>query len=238
MNALVLRKRALSVLMATALMGGTLALAGCGGGDDEAAATSTDGGGGGGTGGGGGGTGGGNRAPTISGTPPGSVVQGTAYAFTPTASDPDGNTLSFSVANLPTWASFNATTGRLSGTPTSGQVGTYGNIRISVSDGTATTNLATFTIQVVGTATGTATLSWTPPTQYTDGSPLNDLAGYKVYWGTSQGSYSNSVTIANPGLATYVVDQLTPAQWYFVVTAYSSTGAESGFSNEASKRVL
>ena len=227
MNALVPRKRALSILTAIALAGAALALAGCGG-DDEAAATSTGGGGG----------GGGNQAPTISGTPPGSVVQGTAYAFTPAASDPDGNTLSFSVANLPTWASFNATTGRLSGTPTSAQVGTYSNIRISVSDGTATTSLATFSIQVVGTATGSATLSWTPPTQNTDGSPLNNLSGYKVYWGTSLGSYGNSVTIANPGIATYVVDQLTPAQWYFVVTAYSSTGVESGFSNVASKQVL
>jgi hypothetical protein len=230
MDARVLRKRAISVLTAMALTGATLALAGCGGGDDEAA-TSTGGGGG-------GGGGGGNQAPTISGTPPGSVVQGTAYAFTPTASDPDGNALSFSITNLPTWAAFNATTGRLSGTPTSAQVGTYSNIRISVSDGTATTNLAAFSIQVVGTATGSATLTWTPPTQNTDGSPLNDLAGYRVYWGTQQGTYSNSTTIANPGIATYVVDQLTPARWYFVVTAYSSTGVESGNSNVASKQVL
>jgi hypothetical protein len=67
---------------------------------------------------------------------------------------------------------------------------------------------------------------------------LNDLAGYRVYWGTQQGTYSNSTTIANPGIATYVVDQLTPARWYFVVTAYSSTGVESGNSNVASKQVL
>jgi hypothetical protein len=46
------------------------------------------------------------------------------------------------------------------------------------------------------------------------------------------------VTIANPGLATYVVDQLTPAQWFFVVTAYSSAGVESGFSNMASKQIM
>jgi hypothetical protein len=227
MNVLIPRKRALSVFIAIAFTGAALALAGCGG-DEEAAATSTDGGGG----------GGGNQAPTISGTPPGSVVQGTAYAFTPTASDPDGNTLSFSVTNLPAWASFNSTTGRVSGTPSSGQVGTYGNIRISVSDGTATTNLASFSIQVVGTATGSATLTWTPPMQNTDGSPLNNLAGYRVYWGTQQGNYANSVTISNPGIATYVIDQLTPAQWFFVVTAYSTTGVESGFSNVASKQVM
>ena len=58
-----------------------------------------------------------------------------------------------------------------------------------------------------------------------------------MYWGTSQGNYSSSVAIANPGLATYVVGELTPAQWYFAVTAYSTTGVESGFSNVASKTI-
>jgi hypothetical protein len=179
----------------------------------------------------------GNSAPQITGTPITSILQGTAYLFAPSATDADGNTLTFSVANLPPWAAFNSSTGRLTGTPTAGNVGTYNNIRISVSDGSATASLAAFNIQVVGTATGSATLTWTPPTQNTDGSPLNNLAGYRVYWGTSQGSYSSSVTIANPGLATYVVNQLTPARWYFVVTAYSATGTESGYSNAVSKQV-
>ncbi len=179
----------------------------------------------------------GNSAPQVTGTPLTSVLQGTAYLFAPSATDADGNTLTFSVANLPPWATFNSSTGRLTGTPTAANVGSYNNIAISVSDGSASTNLAAFNIQVVGTATGSATLSWTPPTQNTDGTPLNNLAGYKVYWGTSQDNYSSSVTVPNPGLATYVVNQLTPAQWYFVVTAYSSTGYESGFSNVTSKRV-
>jgi hypothetical protein len=58
-----------------------------------------------------------------------------------------------------------------------------------------------------------------------------------VYWGASQGNYSSSATIADPGLATYVVNQLTPARWYFVVTAYSATGFESGYSNAVSKTI-
>ena len=180
---------------------------------------------------------GGNSAPQITGTPLTSVLQGTAYSFAPSATDVDGNSLTFSIANLPPWATFNSSTGRLTGTPTGANVGAYNNIAISVSDGTATTNLAAFNIQVVATATGSTTLTWTPPTQNTDGTPLNNLAGYKVYWGTTQGNYTNSVTIANPGLASYVVSQLTPARWYFVVTAYSSTGMESGYSNAVSKTI-
>jgi hypothetical protein len=178
-----------------------------------------------------------NAAPTISGSPATQVMQAQAYAFTPTANDADGDTLTFSIANKPSWATFNATNGRLSGTPAAGDVGTYSNVTISVSDGTATTGLAAFSIQVVATATASVTLSWTPPTQNTDGSALTDLAGYKVYWGTTQGSYPNSVTLNNPGLASYVVDQLTPATWYFAMSALNNQGIESALSNSASKLV-
>jgi hypothetical protein len=231
MSVLLLRKRALSIALLVGVVGATLSIAGCGG-DEEAAATAPPPGGSNPP------PGGGNRAPTISGTPLTSVMQSTAYSFTPTGADADGNALTFSVANLPAWATFNSSTGRVSGTPSAAQVGTYGNITISVSDGSASASLAAFSIQVVATATGSATLSWTPPTQNTDGSPLTNLAGYRVYWGTSQGNYSGSVTVNNAGLSSYVVDQLTPATWYFAVTALNVAGVESGFSNVASKQVL
>jgi hypothetical protein len=178
-----------------------------------------------------------NRAPLISGTPATQVTTGSLYSFTPTASDPDGNALTFSISNQPGWASFNSTTGRLSGTPTAADVGTYANIAIRVSDGQATTSLPSFGITVVAVATGSATLSWTPPTQNTDGSPLTNLAGYRIYWGRSQGSYTSSATLNNPGLTSYFVDQLTPGTWYFVATALNSQGAESSFSNAASKAI-
>jgi hypothetical protein len=160
------------------------------------------------------------------------------YAFTPTASDADGNALTFSIAGRPAWASFNSATGRLQGTPTQADVGTNANITISVSDGTATTSLPGFSIQVVATATGSAMLSWTPPTQNSDGSPLTNLAAYRVRFGTASGSYPNMATVNNPGIATFVVDQLTPATWHFVVTAVNADGVESGFSNAATKTVL
>lgn len=183
-------------------------------------------------------TGGSNQAPTIAGAPPGSTLFGRQYSFTPTASDANGDSLTFSITGRPSWASFNSTTGRLQGTPTQADVGTTANIVISVSDGATTSSLASFSIQVVATASGSATLSWSPPTQNSDGSPLTDLAGYRIYFGTSSGYYPNSMTVNNPGLASYVVDQLTPATWHFVVTALNSTGVESPFSNAASKSVL
>jgi hypothetical protein len=179
-----------------------------------------------------------NRPPTISGTPATSVMQGTSYSFTPTASDADGDTLTFSIANKPAWAAFNTATGRLQGTPGAGDVGTTSGIVISVSDGKAApVALSAFSVTVQAVATGSATLTWTPPTQNTDGSPLTDLAGYKIYWGTSQGSYSNSVTLNNPGLASYVVTNLVSGTYYFVATAINSQGVESSYSAPASKTI-
>ena len=84
---------------------------------------------------------------------------------------------------------------------------------------------------------GTATVSWAPPTSRTDGTPLTDLAGYRVYYGTSSGTYPNKVQIDNPGVTTYVVENLAPATYYFVTTAFDATGAESDYSNVASKTI-
>ena len=176
-----------------------------------------------------------NRPPVISGTPSSSVVSGTAYSFQPTASDPDGNPLTYSITNTPSWATFDTATGRLQGTPGAANVGTYSNIVIRVSDGSATASLAAFNITVVAVANGSATLTWTPPTTNTDGSALTNLAGYRVRWGPAPGNYTNSVTLTNPGLATYVVTNLVSGTHYFVVTAVNSSGVESQLSNVASK---
>ena len=178
-----------------------------------------------------------NRAPTISGAPATSVLQGTAYSFQPTAGDADGDTLTFSIVNRPAWATFDVATGRLQGTPGPATVGTTTGIVIAVSDGKASASLAAFGITVQAVATGSATLTWLPPTTNVDGTPLTNLAGYKVYWGTTPGNYSSSATIMNPGLTRYVVENLTPNTYYFAVKAVNGAGTESVFSNSASKTI-
>jgi hypothetical protein len=179
-----------------------------------------------------------NAAPKISGTPATSVTSGSSYSFTPSASDPEGKTLTFSIQNRPSWANFGTSNGRLSGTPSSSQTGTYANIVISVSDGVNKVSLPAFTITVKGvSATGSATLSWTPPTRNTDGTTLSNLAGYKIYYGTSSSSLSKTVQISNPGVSSYVIDNLSPATYYFAVKAYNTAGVESQLSNTASKTI-
>src|SRR5712671_6452792 len=86
--------------------------------------------------------------PTISGSPATSVVAGRSYSFTPTTTDPSGKTLTFSISNKPSWATFNTSTGQLSGAPVAGNVGSYPNIAISVSDGTLGASLTAFSISV------------------------------------------------------------------------------------------
>ena len=108
---------------------------------------------------------------------------------------------------------------------------------ITASDGSASASLGPYNISVVGVANGSATLSWQPPTQNTDGTPLTNLAGYRIYWGTARGDYPSSVTVSSAGLTAYVVSNLTPTTWHFAVTAFNSAGAESVLSNSASKTV-
>jgi hypothetical protein len=88
----------------------------------------------------------------------------------------------------------------------------------------------------VASGKGTVTLNWTPPTENDDGTPLR-LTSYRIYWGNTRGNYAHSVTLDNPGLSAYAVEQLTPATWYFVVTAVSADG-ESAPSNEIALTVM
>jgi hypothetical protein len=180
-----------------------------------------------------------NRAPVLSGTPSTSVVAGNAYAFRPTGSDPEGRALTWSISNRPAWATFSTSTGALTGTPTATNVGTYSNIVISASDGTNRTSLPSFSIAVnsVGTSNGSATLSWTPPTRNTNGTTLTNLAGYRIYYGTSPSTLTRTVTLSNAGLTRYVISDLSAATWYFSIRAYTSTGTESTNSNTVSKVV-
>jgi hypothetical protein len=178
-----------------------------------------------------------NRAPTISGTPPASVIVGDSYAFRPVAADADNNVLGFSIQNRPAWATFNTATGQLSGTPTAASVGTYSNIVIRVSDGTASAALPAFSITVDDASIGAASLSWIPPTENVDGSALTDLAGYRIVYGASAAQLTQTIDVANAGISYYVITDLAPGTYYFAVRAYTQRGAESTDSNVVTKVV-
>ena len=85
---------------------------------------------------------------------------------------------------------------------------------------------------------GSATLSWTAPTTRTDGSPLTNLSGYKIFYGRMSGIYDYQIDINNPGVLTYVIENLASGDWYFALTAYDSAGVESDRSNEVVRQII
>lgn len=80
-----------------------------------------------------------------------------------------------------------------------------------------------------GSALYSITINWTPPTQNTDNTPVN-LNGYRIYFGTSPGTYTSSVTVGVQ--SSYTLRQMLPGPYYFNVKAFNSVGAESPASPE------
>jgi hypothetical protein len=77
------------------------------------------------------------------------------------------------------------------------------------------------------------TLTWDAPTTNIDGTPLTDLAGYKIYYGTSSGVYTSVIDAKN--VTTYKIGGLVAGAHYFTVTAYNAAGYESDYARELMK---
>ena len=182
-----------------------------------------------------------NRAPVISGTPAASVAEESAYVFQPTASDADGDNLTYSISSQPSWASFSTGTGRLSGTPKNGDAGSYSNITITVSDRSASASIGPFSIQVAAapSPTGNLSVSWTAPVARADGEPLSlaDISGYHIYFGGSSGNYTDFAEVNDGAATSWTVTDVPVGTSYVVMTTFDSEGRESVYSQEVSKPV-
>lgn len=110
-------------------------------------------------------------------------------------------------------------------------------ITITARDAAGASASRTVTITRESEGTGSATLSWTAPTEREDGAPLTNLAGFRIHYGRMSGIYDYATEVDNPGVTTYLVDGLVAGEWHFVVSAYDSDGVESNFSNEVSRKV-
>jgi uncharacterized repeat protein (TIGR02543 family) len=136
--------------------------------------------------------------PTISGTPPTSVTVGNAYSFTPTVTNSSSNPLTFSIASAPPWGTFNASTGKLAGTPSSANVGAYPNIVISVTDGTAQAALPAFSVVVKAATASTTTYTVTyDGNGATSGAPPTDPNSYAQ--GATVTVLGNTANLARSG---------------------------------------
>lgn len=98
---------------------------------------------------------------------------------------------------------------------------------------------------VASSGMGQAVLTWEAPTVNTDGSELDNLAGYKLHYGMTSGQYSTNEDIGMPTCnsvggvmeCSYTVGALGSGTWFFSVTAYNTAGVESTYSNEAQKTI-
>jgi hypothetical protein len=84
---------------------------------------------------------------------------------------------------------------------------------------------------------GTVTLSWIAPTGNTNGTPLTDLAGYHIHYGTSQDNLTKVIDLAGTGTTEYEVAGLAPGTYYFAITAYTAMGTESAESDIGNKTI-
>lgn len=181
-----------------------------------------------------------NAPPTISAAVLENATVGATFDFQPAASDPEGDALQFSAANLPTWASLDPTSGRITGTPGASDVGVYESITITVADAAhqvASSPFSITVIQALEAGTGVASLQWATPPSKVNGSPLDDLAGYRILYGRDSADLDQSVLIADPGTTSYQFSTLPSGIWYFAVVAVNARGLEGPPTTLASKSI-
>ncbi len=158
------------------------------------------------------------------------VAIGTSQQFTATGTYSDTSTQNLTAAV--TWTSANTATATISNAAGSNGLATpvaTGTTTIKAASGSVTASTA------LTVADRSASLSWDPATTNTDGTPLTDLAGYKLHYGTSSGNYTASVSV---GAGTsYVLSNLAAGTYYFTVTTVNTGGVESAYSNEVSKTI-
>jgi hypothetical protein len=139
-----------------------------------------------------------------------------------------------------TWSSSNATSCSASG-GWSGSRAVSGSLNVG-----PLTRQTTFSLSCTGSGgsamqmisvsiNGAVSLGWQPPTQNTDGSPLTDLSGYRIYFGQVSGNYTDQTAVSAPA-SSYSVT-LPSGNYYFVMTALDHEGNESTFSNEVQRTV-
>jgi hypothetical protein len=113
---------------------------------------------------------------------------------------------------------------------------------ISVSDGTASTSLPAFYIdvQAARSQTGSLTLQWSAPVTRSDGTPLSlsEIDGYRIYYGISAGNYPDWIDVADGTAQTVTITDMPTGTYYIVMTTYDVNGNESAYSSMVTKNAM
>src|SRR5204862_5513175 len=131
---------------------------------------------------------------------------------------------------------FDRYTGRLYGTAGQSAIGTYTDIAISATSGGKRASLPAFAINVTPPANivpatlGSATVSWVSPTINVDGTPLTDLAGFRVFYGMSPNQLDQKIELPDATFTSVQIEDLAAGTYYFAVKAYTTSAVESDVS--------
>jgi hypothetical protein len=173
----------------------------------------------------------------ISGVPSSGVRPGETYVFRPRLDGQPSGTVVYSISHVPTWATFDPATGELRGRPAYYDVGATTDIVIRAKDRDGSSRLPPFSIYVAESFPGVMMLNWQAPTQNEDGSPLIDVAGYRIHLGLESGAYGRVVSVPSPHTLNLTITDLPPNTYYVVATAYDTQGLESSYSNEIARQI-
>ncbi len=176
------------------------------------------------------GTGGGGLAEVTVQVNTGSGVSVTLSANPSNVAQGGTTTLQWTAQNADTCTASRGWSGSqpLSGTFVPGPLNQTTSFELSC-DGPTGTGIALTTVQVLDKI-----LRWQAPTHNVDGSPLVDLAGYRIYWGQGSRTYTGSHTINDAAVTEWEVTA-PPNTYYFALTAFDGDGNESAYSNEVQK---
>jgi len=168
-------------------------------------------------------TGGSGTAPSIS-----------LSASELTVSEGGSTTLSWTASGADTCTASGGWSGTLdtSGSRTVGPLSSGTTFSLSCS-GTGGSALQMISVSVVGPVA----LSWVAPTENVDGTALTDLAGYRIYYGSTSRSYSDMVQVGDPAATSHTLN-LASGDYYIAMTALDAEGNESSYSNEVIKSRL
>jgi len=130
----------------------------------------------------------------------------------------------------------------VSGTPGATDVGVYESITIAVADAGQQAITTPFSITVLEdlnsqVGSGVASLRWEQPPSKVDGSPLDDLAGYRILYGTSMDDLDKSVLVGDPTVTSYEFATLPSGTWFFAVVGVNSSGLEGPPTTLATKSI-
>ncbi|MDZ7670048.1 MAG: hypothetical protein U5Q16_11740 [Gammaproteobacteria bacterium] len=99
-------------------------------------------------------------------------------------------------------------------------------------EGSGGSSVAMLSVAVVGSVN----LAWQPPAENEDGSPLDDLSGYRIYYGSFSRSYDDAVVVEDAAVTQWDME-LASGEYYIAMTAFDADGNESAYSNEIVRSV-